>query len=540
MFCPACGKKIPDDSSFCPLCGATTIPRTGRKPETTYAPPASPPPPPPPPAGPPPPPGQAYPSPAGGILGIAFAILFAILALLWQYEADLIQFLLVLAAGVLTIASYGFQGSVRRGLGLGSLVLGVIALVRLGLDGLVVQTISPGNIQYYPAELDTPFFIIALAGTLGLVILAGRQVRAQRGEMPPTRMARGAAGGGVVALVVALAVIAVLTPVILSYNPLTPIFTLPGSEPSDTFLPGFGTTSPPGDTYEPLATTGRTTIPTRTQASPPPATLRATTVPTGGADGGIVYTGRSPDADFSATTVSGTAPLTVRFTDLSTGSPTTWVWDFGDGMISADQDPVHTYRQPGTYTVTMKAIGSGGSGSERKPDYIQVRSVAMATITTVVTTAPVTTAPPSAPTTVPPALRYLEPDWSIVPVSGPAPLTVQFTDLSVGTPTNWHWVFGDGTSSDEKNPVHTYTVPGIYAVMYSVGTDWELYGMGQIGTVTVTSPATPAGTAACSSYSYVINGKTVSGSCCGVLSSSIECSGGTCAPVYTCDGLRIS
>ena len=50
---------------------------------------------------------------------------------------------------------------------------------------------------------------------------------------------------------------------------------------------------------------------------------------------------------------------------------------------------------------------------------------------------------------------------------GQAPLTVRFTDQSVGDPTSWFWQFGDGTTSTSRNPEHTYQVPGIYTVTLS-------------------------------------------------------------------------
>gem|GEM_PF-1959647 len=78
-------------------------------------------------------------------------------------------------------------------------------------------------------------------------------------------------------------------------------------------------------------------------------------------------------ADFAAATVSGYAPLTVDFTDLSSGSPSGWNWDFGDLATGTEQHPSHTYSAPGTYTVTL-TIADGGSGSsvETKVDYITV------------------------------------------------------------------------------------------------------------------------------------------------------------------------
>jgi hypothetical protein len=60
-------------------------------------------------------------------------------------------------------------------------------------------------------------------------------------------------------------------------------------------------------------------------------------------------------ADFTQNITSGDAPLKVQFTDLSSGRPNTWLWDFGDGGTSSLQNPVHTYTSAGTYTVTLTA-----------------------------------------------------------------------------------------------------------------------------------------------------------------------------------------
>ncbi|MCK9307848.1 MAG: PKD domain-containing protein, partial [Methanoculleus sp.] len=70
-----------------------------------------------------------------------------------------------------------------------------------------------------------------------------------------------------------------------------------------------------------------------------------------------------PVADFTANVTSGDAPLAVAFTDLSTNTPTSWAWTFGDGASSAEQDPVHTYTAPGTYTVNLTAANAAGSDS---------------------------------------------------------------------------------------------------------------------------------------------------------------------------------
>ena len=60
-------------------------------------------------------------------------------------------------------------------------------------------------------------------------------------------------------------------------------------------------------------------------------------------------------ADFAATPLAGTSPLTVTFTDLSQNDPTGWSWDLGDGATSKEQHPTHVYTETGTYTVTLTA-----------------------------------------------------------------------------------------------------------------------------------------------------------------------------------------
>lgn len=59
-------------------------------------------------------------------------------------------------------------------------------------------------------------------------------------------------------------------------------------------------------------------------------------------------------ADFLANVTRGSAPLTIPFTDLSTGSPTNWFWNFGDGFTSIEQNPSHIYNAEGEFTVSLK------------------------------------------------------------------------------------------------------------------------------------------------------------------------------------------
>lgn len=142
----------------------------------------------------------------------------------------------------------------------------------------------------------------------------------------------------------------------------------------------------------------------------------------------------TPVASFAASETSGDAPLTVQFVDSSTNSPTSWLWSFGDGSTSALQNPSHTYTSAGTYTVTLTASNSAGSDTATESDYI-----------TVDLQAPVVT-------------------FSANTSSGAVPLTVNFTDTSTNSPTEWYWVFGDGSTSSDQNVIHTYTSAGTYTV----------------------------------------------------------------------------
>lgn len=79
-----------------------------------------------------------------------------------------------------------------------------------------------------------------------------------------------------------------------------------------------------------------------------------------------------PITDFSADVVSGFTPLEVQFTDMS-GFASSWSWDFGDSSsLSTDQNPVHTYTEAGTYSVTLIATNEIGDSTLVKTDYIHV------------------------------------------------------------------------------------------------------------------------------------------------------------------------
>jgi len=80
-----------------------------------------------------------------------------------------------------------------------------------------------------------------------------------------------------------------------------------------------------------------------------------------------------PVAAFSASPLSGKAPLTVRFTDKSTGTPTSWSWNFGDKTASTIRNPVHKYTKAGKYTVSLKVKNAAGNNTAKKTNYITVK-----------------------------------------------------------------------------------------------------------------------------------------------------------------------
>ncbi|GEM_PF-2327636 len=81
-----------------------------------------------------------------------------------------------------------------------------------------------------------------------------------------------------------------------------------------------------------------------------------------GQGGGInkYYTYRTTTPNFSASETIGPAPLTVKFRDLSRSTMSSWLWDFGDGTTSSEQNPIHTYEHEGTYSVTL-VLGGGNT-----------------------------------------------------------------------------------------------------------------------------------------------------------------------------------
>ena len=144
-----------------------------------------------------------------------------------------------------------------------------------------------------------------------------------------------------------------------------------------------------------------------------------------------------PSVSLSATPRSGVRNLTVQFTDTSITNSTHshWLWDFGDGAVSYEKNPVHNFTADVTYSVSLTVSNSVGRGYVSNPDYIRVGTVPIAS-------------------------------FSANQTYGIAPLPVQFTDTSSGDPTSWSWNLGDGNTSHDQNPVHAYGW-GTYTVSLS-------------------------------------------------------------------------
>lgn len=150
----------------------------------------------------------------------------------------------------------------------------------------------------------------------------------------------------------------------------------------------------------------------------------------------FISQGNACDAFFTHYQTPGD-PSTVIFEDLSTGEIDEWLWDFGDGTTSGEQFPEHTYEGPGIYTVCLTISDSLGLCYDIYCVDVEVFQMDC----------------------------YA--DFNFESSQGD-PFTIQFSDQSTPGIDLYFWVFGDGTSSDEQNPVHTYQDEGDYEVCLGV------------------------------------------------------------------------
>ncbi len=173
----------------------------------------------------------------------------------------------------------------------------------------------------------------------------------------------------------------------------------------------------------------------------------------------VLEVGDDPTTTFSALAVAGENrfpraefdwlcdDLSCRFTESSSdpdGEVAGWAWAFGDGDTSTEREPTHRYATPGTYTVTLTVTDDGG-GTDASSHSVN----------------------PKAPPTTPPSNQPPRAEFEI----SCQDLRCTFTDLSTdadGNIQSREWSFGDGATSTQRNPSHTYDSPGQYDVVLVV------------------------------------------------------------------------
>ncbi|MEJ7587886.1 MAG: PKD domain-containing protein [Ferruginibacter sp.] len=143
-----------------------------------------------------------------------------------------------------------------------------------------------------------------------------------------------------------------------------------------------------------------------------------------------IITNSRPVAVFSASPRNACARNAIKFTDESTGNPSKWLWDFGDGTTSAVQNPSHIYFDTGYFNIQLIVWNSGCPDTVKYTNYVHID---------------------------PPVARFKE------TFSCARPMERLFTNSSIGA-DEWYWDFGDGTSSSEYSPLHVYALPGSYIV----------------------------------------------------------------------------
>jgi PKD repeat protein len=143
-------------------------------------------------------------------------------------------------------------------------------------------------------------------------------------------------------------------------------------------------------------------------------------------------------ADFEADIQCSNNPLTVQFTDLSTGTYPidSWEWDFGDSATSTDQNPIHTFTGEQAYDITLIVEDIYGTDTLIREGFITTQI-------------------------------NLTADFEAFPNTGKSPLVVMFEPIIDGAANIYFWDFGDGDTSDLKNPIHIYETQGKYDVEFT-------------------------------------------------------------------------
>ncbi len=266
----------------------------------------------------------------------------------------------------------------------------------------------------------------------------------------------------------------------------------------------------------------------------------------------VVQIAGAPSAGFTATTTTGCAPLTVTFSNQTTGENATYTWQFpgGNPSTSTAQNPVVTYSTAGTYTVTLTATNNAGTNTSTQSNFVTVYTTPTAgfTSTTTASTATFTntTTPGGTPpanttyawnfgdnstgTTANPAHTYAADgtytvtltatnicgtntftqtvtiatpptaNFTATPTAGCAPLTVQFTSTSSANTVGYAWQFPGGTPSTSmaQNPSVVYASAGVYAVTLTVSNTAGTHTAAQTNYISVNTTPVPAFTSSTS------------------------------------------
>jgi PKD repeat protein len=167
----------------------------------------------------------------------------------------------------------------------------------------------------------------------------------------------------------------------------------------------------------------------------------------------ITLTSAFPPVDFIGTPQYGTVPLTVQFHEISaTSTAEWWMWEFGDGSVSSDASPVHTYQNAGAYTVTLTAGNAAGSATETKVDYIFVALPPN----------------PGSGGYAGDGDSYVEPTPEMGPATAGEPTATPVSTITSVTPTVTQTVPAT-TGTEQGEAVPTTTSPLIYAPLLLLG-----------------------------------------------------------------------
>lgn len=133
-----------------------------------------------------------------------------------------------------------------------------------------------------------------------------------------------------------------------------------------------------------------------------------------------------------------------QFNDNSLGNPNSWTWEFGDGMTSTEQNPVHNFSNYGEYIVTLTIYNDSTQCNSTMEQMVVVMDSIF----------------PGACE----AMFWAYPDSNNFSA-------INFQDISItlsGIIDSWHWDFGDGQTSTEQNPTHIYNDGGEYMVCLTI------------------------------------------------------------------------